>query len=375
MPNPNPHEVSEALVGSTIPRTLTSPTDLALSQETPAPLEDLSDPSLSLPEAIDVFNIVQKIQARANDVIKLIGGQSYERFLRAIALYENSLEKGYDEEALADIQELVVIQIKNVLTLIVTAEYRQRAERRANVARRKAEQLKIVNEALGRQTKTDPLTELYNQRGIEERGKIIFELCREKKIPLSCLYIDIDYFKLINDLYGHDVGNIVLKRVAEILTSEIRGSDLAFSEDPEKPLVGRDGGEEFLVLMPFTDLDDAATAAERIRERIQHERINVVKITDGKNQTISIDITCTIGVVQVDFQRDTSVKEVKPLADTAMRLGKEEHRNIVSVAKFDPTGHGRSFDYPFVDNPNRKVIQKISRYGEKPEKAAPPEEE
>lgn len=347
------HEVSREIIAG--------PKNLSLVPA-PTPSPEQPEPDLELPEVIDIQKVAQSIRNRVEDVVRLIGQKSYDGFSRAMELYEKSIEDGKIDKDIADIQELVDIQIRTIVILIRTAEHRQKFQRRAESTRRKNEQLKEINAVLDKENKTDVVTNLYNRRGLKKEGKKVFEHCREKGIPLSCLYLDIDYFKPINDIYGHDIGDVVLRKIGDIITSEIRGADLAFSSpEPGKPIAGRDGGEEFVILMPFTDLAEAMVAAERIRKRIQHEPIDVVK-SNGITQTISLNITCTIGVSQTDFQRDKKVDQTKRLADTAMSLGKQQHRNIVSVAKNNPEGHGLSVDYPYVDDPDRKIITDVPRY-------------
>lgn len=101
---------------------------------------------------------------------------------------------------------------------------------------------------------TDPLTITFNRRHLAILGEQIFRHARRYQHPLAALMLDIDHFKKINDRYGHAVGDLVLKKLAEYLQTNLRASDV----------LGRYGGEEFVVLMPETNLNMAQQIAKRL---------------------------------------------------------------------------------------------------------------
>src|SRR5216683_3059027 len=107
--------------------------------------------------------------------------------------------------------------------------------------------------------KVDGLTEIDNRRSLESKLHKMFEHSYRLHEPISCVMCDIDHFKKVNDTYGHQVGDEVLKGFAKILKNEAREIDS----------VGRYGGEEFLLLLPGTVLDAAITFAERLRQRVE----------------------------------------------------------------------------------------------------------
>jgi diguanylate cyclase (GGDEF)-like protein len=115
-----------------------------------------------------------------------------------------------------------------------------------------------TREKIERMTFVDELTDAYNYRFLEQR--LIEELQRAKRhgTPLSVVYFDIDQFKQVNDRFGHDAGNMVLRKVAQICRVSARGEDF----------VGRLGGDEFLLVLPATDASGALVAAERVRQRL-----------------------------------------------------------------------------------------------------------
>ena len=127
---------------------------------------------------------------------------------------------------------------------------------------------------------TDPLTGLFNRRYMESHVGTLIDRSAARGKSLSVLILDVDYFKSINDNFGHDAGDDVLREFAERLKASIRGIDLAC----------RYGGEEFVVVMPDTDLGIAAMVAERIRRRIAGEPF---PIEAGKR---TIEVTISVGI-------------------------------------------------------------------------------
>src|SRR5208337_4330303 len=108
---------------------------------------------------------------------------------------------------------------------------------------------------------TDSLTGLFNRRYMETHLATLVEQAAARNKPLSLLILDIDYFKSVNDSHGHDAGDDVLREFALRIKRSIRGIDLAC----------RFGGEEFVIVMPETDMAVAAMVAERLRRRIAAE--------------------------------------------------------------------------------------------------------
>jgi two-component system, cell cycle response regulator len=159
---------------------------------------------------------------------------------------------------------------------------------------------------------TDALTSLYNRRYMESHlGTLVDEAAARGK-PLSLLILDIDYFKSINDNYGHDAGDDVLREFATRVRKSIRGIDLAC----------RYGGEEFVVVMPETDVAVAQVVAERIRRRIAAEPF---PIQTGSG---AIDVTISIGIAALAAATDTAGTILKR-ADQALYRAKRDGRNRV----------------------------------------------
>ena len=136
----------------------------------------------------------------------------------------------------------------------------------------------------------------------------------EKKETLSILMIDIDFFKNINDTYGHAAGDIVLEEVAKIIKSCTRNADTA----------ARYGGEEFVVMLNNTSASAAMAVAERIRKSVEEKSI----MYDGKK----INVTISIGVSSYNFDLE-SAKSIVERADKALYESKQNGRNRVTLSK------------------------------------------
>jgi diguanylate cyclase len=155
----------------------------------------------------------------------------------------------------------------------------------------------------------DPLTGLYNRRALED---LLQELWAAPT-PLTMLVADIDHFKKINDTYGHQVGDVVIRQVADVLRKCIRGEDYAV----------RYGGEEFVVLLPDTDLAGGMQVAEHIRTRVT--KLKLVR----KHDNLVID-AFTISVGVATRQPGDSHEQLFKRADEALYLSKAGGRNRVT---------------------------------------------
>ncbi|MGZ3410558.1 MAG: diguanylate cyclase, partial [Xanthobacteraceae bacterium] len=159
---------------------------------------------------------------------------------------------------------------------------------------------------------TDGLTGLHNRRYMESHVSTLVEQAASRGKPLTVLVLDIDYFKAVNDTYGHDAGDDVLREFSLRLKKSIRGIDLAC----------RYGGEEFVVVMPDTDMAVAAAVAERVRRGIATEPF---PIEDGKR---GIQVTISIGIAGLSQSTDKAADILKR-ADQALYRAKRDGRNRV----------------------------------------------
>jgi two-component system cell cycle response regulator len=158
---------------------------------------------------------------------------------------------------------------------------------------------------------TDALTGLYNRRYMESHVGTLVEQATTRGKPLTVLILDIDYFKAINDGWGHDAGDDVLREFALRIRKSIRGIDLAC----------RYGGEEFVVVMPETDMAVATVVAERLRRRIATEAF---QIQQGARK---IDVTISVGIAALG-PGDNPAAVIKR-ADQALYRAKRDGRNRV----------------------------------------------
>jgi diguanylate cyclase (GGDEF)-like protein len=177
--------------------------------------------------------------------------------------------------------------------------------------------------ALQAESRTDPLTGLANRRYLEEVLHSEWNRCRRSGAALSCLLIDIDYFKPYNDHYGHDGGDACLEQVASVLqNSSRRASDL----------VSRIGGEEFVVLLPETGADGATTVADMLKRAVSAAAIPHAQSPLGGHVTVSA------GVATLVPDHDGTPAELLKAADLALYDAKRGGRNrivMASLATFD----------------------------------------
>ncbi|MDQ2102493.1 diguanylate cyclase [Azospirillum isscasi] len=163
------------------------------------------------------------------------------------------------------------------------------------------------------QAQTDPLTGIANRRAFLERAGEETRRASRFGLPLSLLIADIDHFKRINDSRGHAAGDEALRRFVQTLNSALRPGDL----------IGRYGGEEFVVLLPNTTLTDATAVAERLRQRVAAQDIGA----DGG----SFRMTASFGVAAVEPELGDSggIDAALRIADAALYRAKAEGRNRV----------------------------------------------
>ena len=172
-------------------------------------------------------------------------------------------------------------------------------------------ELMEANERLRYMSQTDALTGLDNRRHIETRLEEMFEHAARLQEPFSCVMVDLDRFKSVNDTYGHQAGDVVLKQLARILKHEIREIDHA----------GRYGGEEFMLLLAGTVLDDGVTFAERVRKAIEAHTFTF----DGN----SIHRTASFGIAAWPHPRITTCDDLVRAADESLYVAKDTGRNRV----------------------------------------------
>ncbi len=176
--------------------------------------------------------------------------------------------------------------------------------------------LKLSQAKLEQLATTDPLTGLNNRKRVMGVLRDLYAYYRRYEAEFSVLMLDVDHFKVVNDTYGHQAGDTVLKQVAELLNENLRNVDAA----------GRYGGEEFIVILAESGVDESIQAAERIRKAVaSHTFIH-------EDQKIQIHISVGIGRIR---KEDRDEQKVVGRADMALYRAKNEGRNRVVYQAFD----------------------------------------
>ena len=158
---------------------------------------------------------------------------------------------------------------------------------------------------------TDYLTGLYNRRHLNVRLKEIINSSQRNLIPISLIMIDIDHFKQINDNYGHDAGDLIIKSISNVLGDTVRGSDIA----------ARIGGEEFCLILPHTDVNGAMLLSSRMCKKIE--------ALETTYKSENLKVTASFGVSEVDI--NNSVDVALKNTDVALYQSKSNGRNRVSL--------------------------------------------
>lgn len=161
-----------------------------------------------------------------------------------------------------------------------------------------------------RQATTDPLTGLFNRRQYEMLFRRERERCRRQGTAICVAMVDLDYFKALNDELGHDCGDMALKHVATLFTNQLREGDV----------VGRFGGEEFIILLPDTGPAEAERVIERLRQTLENTPVSL------QGEPRRLTATFSISAVLDD---ETDISETLRRVDRGLYRGKRAGRNRV----------------------------------------------
>lgn len=184
---------------------------------------------------------------------------------------------------------------------------------RTSALEQKTQELQHQKDEMQRLAHTDSLTGVPNRRRFRELAEQEMARCRRYGRPLSVLMLDIDHFKLINDTWGHDVGDRAIRALCAECLRQLRPGDA----------IGRWGGEEFAILLPETDSTNARAVAERIRAAISAIRVQL-----GADDSVAF--TASIGVATLEAEQ-SSIDAVLKGADKALYLAKQAGRDRVVV--------------------------------------------
>ena len=226
---------------------------------------------------------------------------------------------------LKNIVDIVFDEDQRVVTEIIEGNLLAEMFNAISISTRELErlnrQLKQANLELERKNKKlyematyDSLTKIYNRAFVMDMFSKEFSKSQRHGLDLACLIIDVDSFKHVNDVYGHLTGDVVLKQIAYNMQDALR----------EQDILGRYGGEEFLVVLPNASLEGAATVAEKLRHRIEHS-------LQGFIEDLDLVVTISIGVTDNKLERPKKVDDMLFCADTALYAAKSQGKNRVVV--------------------------------------------
>lgn len=237
-----------------------------------------------------------------------------QRRLGALYLENRTFTAAFDPQALAALRQFAAL----TGLVIDNARLNQAAE--ADLAQRSAdlaheiEAHRRLRAELERQAITDSLTGVFNRRHFFELADYEMGRAERYRRPLALILLDVDHFKVVNDVFGHVVGDSVLAGVAKQLCAELRQSDI----------LARYGGEEFVVLLPETELGRASDAAERLRKAIVRQEF---KMNQG-----GVSTTISLGVVCMSPDQPISLDRLLERAEKALATAKNTGRNRVVCA-------------------------------------------
>jgi diguanylate cyclase (GGDEF)-like protein len=180
----------------------------------------------------------------------------------------------------------------------------------------RTKELELTNKKLLDLSLTDSLTKLSNRRHFEERAENMYDIAKRQEIPISIVMSDIDFFKKINDTYGHIVGDEILKKIAEIMKKNLRRNS---------DLLARYGGEEFVVILFDTNDEETVKVCENIKDSLN-------ELNNYKTHGIEIEsVTLSFGISSTIPQKHSNYKELLNKADIALYKAKRNGRNCIVV--------------------------------------------
>lgn len=208
---------------------------------------------------------------------------------------------------------LVYLLVKKQKTEVIHKNLEEKLNDLNNNVSKKNQELEKLNENLKSFAFYDELTNLLNRRKFFEMATTEFNQSKRYKKSLSLAMLDIDYFKQINDNYGHDTGDIVLQEFSKLLKDAVRDCDF----------VARYGGEEFIIMLPSTDIENAKVLVTRLMKKIRLHEYEVEK--DNK-----IHVLCSFGLVELSNEH-IDIKSFVKSADIALYKAKHSGRDCFKI--------------------------------------------
>jgi diguanylate cyclase len=210
-------------------------------------------------EEIDLVNIKIDLKHTTQILSDIIGElqKSLKESYEQASIKEQRITELQKKEAKEDFITSLLLEL-----LMLVRDLKRQNEsflKKVEAQQKVINDLKSKLEMVEAEANLDPLTDLFNRRSLERALKEFFTLCKQSKMSFSLVLIDLDDFKYVNDNYGHHVGDLVLAKVAKVLRTNMRAKDI----------VGRWGGDEFMAILPNTDLENAKKIVERIKFQIE----------------------------------------------------------------------------------------------------------
>lgn len=221
-----------------------------------------------------------------------------------------ALDAGADDYIPKPINQAVLVARLRAAARVIRLQERNARDREA--IRASAAELAVANRKLQHMALYDTLTNLPNRRYAMDRLHKEWDRAQRHGKPLLCMILDIDHFKNVNDTYGHDAGDVVLQRTAQVMKACMRSSDD----------VCRFGGEEFLCICPDADMEVAQIMGDRLRQAVEQNHIETPQFNGN--------ITVSIGVAAYSPELDT-MHDLLKLADEALYAAKDAGRNKVCI--------------------------------------------
>jgi diguanylate cyclase (GGDEF)-like protein len=274
-----------------------------------------------------LFDVVRLVDPLAGTVVEVAEGQVCKTEINCVAAFQTDKRCKYctSLQALYSDKQAVKLEYKlGSIFLVISAPIKVKEQQLVvelvkditetmSVDKRDASnetEIPIIIDKLNKKMVTDQLTGLLNRRYIDDNLAALLENTTKVGRPLSVAMVDIDHFKKVNDTYGHQAGDYILKSIGSILPAFVR-----LTSD----FVARYGGEEFMLCFPGTDLEICQGICERIRE--------VVEEKEFKFNGNAIAITISIGIASSEEVENLTQDEIVQLADRRLYQAKEKGRN------------------------------------------------
>jgi diguanylate cyclase len=278
---------------------------------TPGVLEALRAsfaPRVDTDEVLDrADGIEQAAQAMVDDVAS--NGKQLREYGNTLSYWSREISQHRTVDNLVQVVATLAAETAKA------SERNRVLEKQLSVSSAQVTRLKGSMADLKRETTTDRLTGLFNRKAFDVRLKRAVSEAKADGSTVSVLMIDVDHFKLVNDTYGHQTGDLVLRLIGRLLFDSVKGRDTS----------ARYGGEEFVVLLPGTVLKDGVALANQIRLSLDNKHLVKRRSTDDFGK-----ITVSVGVAQCQ-PRDTAAS-LLDRADAAMYQAKHQGRNQVCTS-------------------------------------------